>query len=484
MLVTCAFTFLLILSFRTASFCSEPYAYPLEQILAIAKAHATELTLIATEAEASLTEVTLYKAEALPHVNLQSNVGWLSASRQAEQFSTALTLPSLQQYPDQGWSVTSPNRLQGTRIDWDVRIEQPLITFGKVSSALTIARMRYCTHKDIARLKRDEFYLRVIKEFAEALTAQQDVSINMASVDRSKQLALRLTSDYESGRASRRELLRTEAQLLSDRAHLIAAKGVAATAKKRLFQTINFGETADSISLELDESSTSFLVSPPSGPGSVRYFLKKNEAALLKAQVKSVRALYFPTLNLVGSLGTHFLAADTGRVVERLLPAGSTFSETSAMESLLDKYNPSVLQFLDPSLMDVAIGVGLSWDIFDGFRTGAKLRQAKLRAKQSLIELELLEKSDKVAAFESQNRIATIDSTIAAVKLHIEAARLALMQTEQDFKDGVADFSTFLATDKEYRDAVRQHLDYKIQRLLALAELRIILGYPVYGEEP
>lgn len=70
-----------------------------------------------------------------------------------------------------------------------------------------------------------------------------------------------------------------------------------------------------------------------------------------------------------------------------------------------------------------------------------------------------------------------------AVELQLEATSQAQKQTEEDFADGMTDMNTLLESDNANRTAARQLEELKIQRILALAQLRVTLGLPVYGEK-
>jgi outer membrane protein TolC len=219
-----------------------------------------------------------------------------------------------------------------------------------------------------------------------------------------------------------------------------------------------------------------------SGPGSVQIFLKKNEAALYKEHYKYVRSNFFPTLNIIGSIANQFMAVDTNGLATHLLSPVATIDNIQRTGALIDKYNPDPLDYFNPSFFNYSLGLQLSWTLFDGNSTRARFHIAKCKAKQALLELDMLEKNDAIAIEEAQNQITTADSMITAVTLQTEASRRALEQTSQDYNDGVTDFSTLLETDKEYRDAERFLNGLKIQRILALAQLRIVLGLPVNGE--
>ena len=475
------------------------HSYPLEQILAIAASNASQLKIIDTKMEAGYAEVAMYRANAMPYLTFGSGANIVSQSQATANMQQELSLAMFSALlpPDtsgaatggaqSGFDLPLPDRINGYAFNWGLNLQQPIITFGKIRSAIRLARMRDCTLKEMQKLERDLFFLRVIQEFSAAYLAQLDVTINKASLDRSRQLKTRLETEFSAGRTIKRELLRIEALVQGDRAQLHASKGSFTTSQKRLLQTINFGDSG-SIVLTIDEYGTLTLPPPSSGPGSIQLSLKKNEAAMYKEQIKYIRSSFFPSIDLVAGINNQFMTFDTSGLIDDFIGGSSTnemerAQRYAAMAELFEEYNPKPSKYFDPDFFNYSIGLQLNWTLFDGFRTRSQYRQAKYKAIQALLELEEMDNEQKIAIEEARNQIATIDSTLKAVVLQQEASRMALEQTERDYTDGMTDFSTLLDTDKEYRAVTRQLNGLKIQRVLALAQLRIAMGLPVYGED-
>jgi len=469
----------------------QTHAYPLEQILAIAQDNAAQMEIIDTKIKEGYAEVASYRASSMPYISLGSNVSYVAQSYETQKMQQTMMIPFLSTpstestSSQQGSSFSSLedlHHLRGLSYNWSITLQQPLITFGKVRSALKLARMRDCMLKDQRRLETDLFYLRVMQEFMTAYLAQLDVVINDAALQRSMQLQKRLGIEYSAGRAIRRDLLRVDALVQNDRVNCITASNIHKTSLKRLLQTINFGDSA-TVSLQLDEEGAMSQQPPPSGPGSVQLSLKRNEAAMFKQQAKRVRAGLFPNIDLVGSIGNQFMTIDTSGLIDKFVSADMSAEQYTYIAEAFDEANPGPENLFDPDFFNYAIGIQLTWTLFDGFRTSSQYRQAKLQAKQSLLELQEMDKDQKIAIEEAKNQVVAIDSSISAGYIQQQIAGQALEQTEMDYKDGMTDFSTLLETDKEFRTASRMLNGLKMQRVLALAQLRIVLGLPVYGEQ-
>ncbi len=332
-------------------------------------------------------------------------------------------------------------------------------------------------------MREDLFYLRVIQEFSDAFLAQQDVAINRAALDRSLQLQTRVSTEFEGGRANRRELLRIQSLVQGDRAQLIAAEGAACISARRLIETVN-PDDAGETRFEIDREGALSVPPPETGPGNIRLSLKRNEAAMYKEQIRFLRAGFFPSVDFIASINNQFMTIDTGGLAEQFIPRGVPDRDAviGNLARQFDDANPKPGKYFDPDFFNYTVGLQLSWTIFNGFRTRAQYRQTKHLAEKSLLELEVMDREQDLAVEEARILLKTADSTIASVTTQLKAARMALSQTEKDYADGFSDFSTLLDTDKEYRDAVRALNGLTIQRLLALTQLRIALGLPVYGD--
>lgn len=444
-------------------------SFSIDNILAIADSNAVALKIIETKTAAAYAEVEIYRSEAFPNISFGSGVSAISQSLKANAAQSTAAFQSI-------------DRINGYNFNWALNLHQPLITFGKVTSALKLAKIRDCSLKDSRRLDRDLFYLRVIREFSYAYLSQFDLTINEKTLERSKLLAQRVRSEFESGRSIRSDLLRIEATVQQNKAQLIAEQGRLQTTWNRLKQTINLQDTTAAI---LVITGHSLLTATPATvntrPSSLQSSLKQNEAALYKQQARYLRSSFFPSVNLTGSITNQFMTIDTNGLIGKFNEAMAQQGGTITPEQF-SEFNPKPGKYFDTDFFNYSIGLQLSWNIFDGKRSLSQYRQAKLKAEQALLELDELNEEQKVALAEAHNQIATINNMARAVELQLEATSQAQKQTEQDFADGMTDMNTLLESENANRAAARQLEELTIQRILALAQLRVTLGLPVYGE--
>ena len=457
--------FLYLICFGVAA---ESSNFTLEQVLAIAAEKSDELAIIEKRTESGYAEVDIYRAEAYPMVSFATGVSYVNQSLSGQPFQNEL--------------MTLFDRLDGGAFNWGLNLQQPLLTFGKVRSALKLAKSREKSLVTLKRLERDRVFLGVMELFASAYSAQRDHELAEKAVERSGRLHTRVRSDFEFGRVSRRDYLRIEALLQRDRAQLIASSNLLKTTARHLAVMIGLDDSTV-FTLYIDEKGA--FSRPPQNQVSTNMLLalKEEEGQLYEEQGKYFRAGAFPSLYLVGSIANQFMAIDTSGMTGKALDylsekTGQQATDAKAYFSSL----PKAEKYFDPDFFNYTIGVQLSWNIFDGKRTWAQYKQAKLNFEKAQRELQLIKKRNDVEMEEARNRVTAIDSMAVAVRLQVEAAQKALEQVEIDYKDGITDITTFLEADSEFREAAKQYDLLKVQKMLAIAHLRFVMGLPVYGE--
>ncbi|HEX2955920.1 MAG TPA: TolC family protein, partial [Chitinispirillaceae bacterium] len=136
--------------------------------------------------------------------------------------------------------------------------------------------------------------------------------------------------------------------------------------------------------------------------------------------------------------------------------------------------------YFNPDYFNYSIGLMITWNIFDGTRSWASYKRAKLKVEQSKLELTELKRENDNTILELNGQIKTITSAIEAYRFQIEAAEKALEQAEIDFKDGFINAVTYIEINNEYRNAALQFDNARLQKILLQAQLQMASGLPVY----
>jgi len=431
--------------------------YSLQDILSIANKQGNRIRIIQTRTDADLQQVEIYKAEAYPDINFNTSIGYANQSLIGRPFESSAFI----------------NRIDGFLFSWSFSLQQPVFRFGQIINSFKLASLSKKISQNSSNLQRDNYFLEVINQFIQAYTGQFDYIIATQSLNRSERIYQRTLLDFETGRVSKRELLRTQASLEGDRALLLSSSNNRALSIRKLNILIGLEDSAD-YHLALDTVG-SFLKIPSQYSGeNLQIVQKRLEADFNTCLRKNAWSSFFPSINLFGSIFNEFMAVDTSGLTEMII------GETEAGEIIPEI--PVSSDFFNPDLINYSIGLELSWNIFDGKRSFARYRQAKKQEKATFLELEQIERENRNQILEVKDQISVTDNTIEAYRLQLEASQKALQQADSDFQDGFIDAITYLEIEQEYHNAALNLDNQKLRRLLLQAQLRVALGLRIFGD--
>ncbi len=431
--------------------------YSLQDILSIADKKGTKIEIIQKKTDAALQQVEIYRAEAYPNIDFSTSFGYANQSLLGRPFE----------------SPTFTERIDGYLFSWSFSLQQPLFKFGQIFNSFKLATLSKKIAQNSSSLQRDNYFLEVINQFIQAYTGQFNYIIATQSLSRSERIYQRTMLDFETGRVSKRELLRTQASLEGDKALLLSSSGNRALSIKKLNALTGLEDSEDYL-LVLDSSGSFLQIPSQPDKENLQIVLKRLEADFNTYLRKNAWSSFFPSLNLVGSIFNEFMAVDTSGMTEMFIQdpqAGGAIPEI-----------PVSTDFFNPDLINYSIGLELSWNIFDGKRSFAQYRQAKQQEKAIFLELEQMERENRNEIQEIKNQISVADNTIEAYRLQFEASQKALRQADIDFQDGFIDAISYLEIEQEYRDAALNLDNQRLRRLLLQAQLRIALGLRIFGD--
>lgn len=456
-MVSFLFTFILLIFAVSAQTTDTIKKYSLQDILSIANKRGSRIEIIQARTDADLQQVEIYKAEAYPNIDFNTSVGYANQSLLGRPFE----------------SSTFIDRIDGFLFSWSFSLQQPLFKFGQIFNSFKLASLSKKIAQNSSDLQRDNYLLEVINQFIQAYTGQFDYIIATQSLSRSERIYQRTLLDYETGRVSNRELLRTQASLEGDRALLISSSGNRALSIRKLNVLIGLDDSADYL-LVLDTSGSFLQIPSQTDRENLQIVLKRLEADFNTYLRKNAWSSFFPSLNLFGSIFNEFMAVDTSGLAEMFI--------LEPQEGEVIPEIPVSTDFFNPDLINYSIGIELSWNIFDGKRSFAQYRQAKRQEKATFLELEQLERENRNEIQEIKNQISVADNTIEAYRLQFEASQKALLQADTDFKDGFIDAISYLEIEQEYRNAALNLDNQRLRRLLLQAQLRVALGLRIFGD--
>lgn len=445
--------------------------YTLQQILSIADQRGTRIKIIENNALANREQAQMYLADALPKIELSSGLSYSNQTLRGNQVSTTVDILSIF------------DRLDGLMVNWSLSLKQPLFSFGKTFNSLKLASLGKDILEQNRLLQRDIFFLQVIEQYTITYIDQFELNIAKQSLARSQKLLEKIQLDYEFAHSSRMDLLRTKSAFAGNAADSIRAATAKLVSRQKLNVMIGLPDTCE-YELVLDTTERYSEKPDMRKSGNIEITLKLLETRVNDRLRRNAWASLWPSLSLTASINNEIFTIDTtgltGLYLAYMEQNGGL--PPNAPEVLFPE-NPGPGEYFNPDFFNYSAGVLLTWNIFDGTRSWAAHRQAKLKEGQSKLELEQmrLENSNKI--MEIKGQISTLIAVIEAYRLQYLASQKALEQAEMDIKDGFIDAGTYLEIDREYNTAARQLDEAKLQKLLLQAQLQVTLGLPVYKNE-
>lgn len=449
--------------------------YSLEQLMSLCEGRSYDLEIIEAQAEAGHAEVDIYRAEAYPFLSFSSSAAYASQSLESQTLQSASA--------GAGNPMKNIDRIDGYTFSWSLNLKQPLITFGKVSSALKMAKLQESTLSDMKRLQKDQFYVSVMSQFADAYSAQQNEIITQKAAERSRRLLQKMQIEYDAGQIAQGDFLRVKALALGDKAQIVAAANNRRTALRRLALSVGMDAESD-FELLLDQTGSLSQAPQEKNDGSsLQLALKRSEIEMLNQQQTLINSGRFPSIYLVGSVNNQFMSIDTSGLTEKVLEGMGLSADSVPPGTDFFPSNPMPEKFFDPGFFNYNIGLQLSWNIYDGRRTRSQYLQTVNKTEMARLEVQKLEREQKIQLEEAKSQLEAADIQLEAVALQVEASQKALSQIEKDYSDGLSDIASFLEADEAHRTAAHHYEALKIQKMLIVASLRIAMGLPVYEKD-
>ena len=255
----------------------------------------------------------------------------------------------------------------GTSQSWatQARLVQSIYEGGRMASALRVARLTQEQAVLNYQTTVAETVLNVQVAYDDVLLAEQQITVQEASVELLGKELTDTSRRYEAGTVPRFNVLRAEVELANARPKLIRARNTFRIAKNNLANLLGFNvarETVEDIPLQLTGKleAEPYEVKLPEAIGQAlerRTELKASRKAqsLKQEEVVNARAGYKPSLQAFAGYDVH----------------SSLFTNDLTQE-----------------LHGWITGVQLNWDIFDGFKTRGKVQETQALYERAGVELD------------------------------------------------------------------------------------------------
>jgi outer membrane protein TolC len=357
---------------------------------------------------------------------------------------------------DQSWSIT-------------LEVRQVLYAGGQVRAAIQIARLTEDNSYWALRDTVDTVIARTRTQFYNVLLNRALITVAEESVKLQEDQLKDQQNRFDAGTVPRFNVLRAEVELANVRPNLIRAKNNYLIAQLDLAKTLGLEAAADGkptfycVGELLSSARPGALGSALSAARERRPFLKVQRQRILieKEQIKVALAGYKPRLD-----------ANGGWLVR----------------------NSRLTDHLDDTVNGWFFGVSGSWNLFDGFETAGKVKQAAAAletarvtyddsVRQVELEVQQAYANLQQARQTIQSQQKNVEQALEALRLANERlaagagtqldvldARVALtrarsteVEARADYSKALAEFDRATATDTVYDDAFRDPLAEKKQ---------------------
>ena len=392
-----------------------------------------------------------------PIADLNARVASLEDSVGSPRGNSLGALAALNTDPDDAmWSV-----------GYGVQATQPLFTFGKVTTALRMAS----TQNRITSLKVKTDRAKVQKDFLSlwtmAVLSSRRVTTIERSIERQREMVAMLERNFGAGSGMKAQVLLARSQMLRLQPELLAARRDAIATRSMLNRTL--GRPSDDAT-PLDTTGLPELeaVVPPTRQELLTQAMEKRNdlrtmkevLGLQKDLISIYRANYLPNIFLSGKVG----------VISSHTDADEAFKGAGKVR---DNY-------------EWQAGVGMQWNLFDGFEQSAKAGQTKAAVHALQIRQNDLHRMVEVEVDQALLDRQAADSALTAATEALEGATEARKLYGNSFRQGSGALSDVLSAEENLRLSEFGLVSAQLERTRAAAMIALVRGQDLINlpEEP
>ncbi|MCU0609837.1 MAG: TolC family protein [Chitinispirillaceae bacterium] len=332
-------------------------------------------------------------------------------------------------------------------------INQPIYTFGKVGTAIKIAKMfnqaAYCSYER----NMQTLQVTAIDAFFATVMAAKAGEIAERSLARKRELSGFLERNFELGSGSKAQLLATKADMANQTSAVVIAQRDALNARMYLNSLMGRPLT-DSAVLDTVTMLSTLLSDRLQSPEETVVAAKAQRADLKSLGLleesnrdgaKIFRAMYLPSIAAMGSVGY------------------SKYESGSAIMS-------------NDGTANWSVGVGMQWMLFDGFANSAKAAQYQSDAMKLEIARGSVSKMIEIEIRSDLAECSAADSNLSASHEAFAAALEGYELTNSNFKQGSGQFADLQLADMMLQQAELGLINAKYRQLKSRAVLRAAMG--------
>ncbi|MCP5397535.1 MAG: TolC family protein [Sphingomonadaceae bacterium] len=396
-------------------------AQSLEQVLEIVLERSPAMEAARAREDAADAAVRQAQAERMPMATLQGQIG---TGRIDPQGFFALPAANV-----------TPRVAQ-------VGAEMPILTFGRIGSAVDQAKAGRELAAVGANAAMLDLRLQVIRAYTQALAAQEQVESYSAMATMLEEVVRQSKLMFKVGAATSTDVAQAEARLAEAKAGLAHARGMLATAKAQL-------ATLTGQEVELDPTLPLLPIIPPDAEQARQMALADNP---MVAQARKAAE--------IAEAGVR------GAKAERL-PTVGVYAEASTIR---DQFFPGY------KADSASIGVRGRWQFYSGGRVGAKISKAEADARAASADARLAAQAVEVQAVQTFEAVQAAKAMVLAADERARATKEALRSTRLEVEAGAKPQLALLDAMREASAAETAKIQAAGNLLTAAYSLRSVTG--------
>jgi outer membrane protein len=398
-------------------------------------------------------------AGGLPNVQAYANAGRGSQVMNMKMFEAfgGGGSDTAQSGGNQGSAPEAFNIVQNM-YSYGVQVAQPIFSFGRLSNAFKVASQTIDAQDHSRKRSMQQIQLQTLDAWYAVWTTRARLQVLEASLKRQRETVAFMENNFRMGSGLRAQVMLAVASLKSLEPERIRAEQAALSSAMALNRLL--GRPVND-AVELDTAAHL---------EALHQALIRDEQSLEKAIAErpDMRALDLQRQALEGT-------AKGYRMLHR--PALGFSGKLGIMAYELDQLGEFEQN------RDWSVGLGLTWNLFDGLATTSKAKQFNSDARSVELAQRQASKFARIeieTAFQERN---AADSAAVAAAQAASAAQEAVELLTQDFRAGKGAVTDLLQAEEGLRNAEFGVLAARYQLARSRASLRVALGLDLVAQE-
>lgn len=337
--------------------------------------------------------------------------------------------------------------------DMQFSITQPIYTWGKITKSIQQAKYLFQIANDAYQQKEQDLVYTVKQAFYNVLLLQELVQVNQEAVEVAQAHLDNATANFKQGTISNYEVLRSEVEVANSKPDLINAQNALKIAYANLATVLGIGKP-----------------DKPEIAGSLDTLLIAN---------RDIHLINYDTATVLA-----FLNRPDWKIVllnekynELAIPIAATGSKPMvAITGIHDRKSPELDADIGSWLHYSTAILGVTWSLYDGWATKAKVTLARSNLMKTGFEKEQLALSIRLEVEQAVLNLHSAEEIIISQQKTIEQAKESLRLAESRYHNGVGTNLEVLDTKVALTRAETNYAQAQYNFLVARAQLDKVTG--------